>query len=105
MLPVTWTSGLLARGPTILAHMTSAGDALNSLCCRYSNAIITVQSNLFCSIYDGDQVTNDQVNVPTVQPSQEKESKTQELAQAIKDIMAAQNPAQQPGFVSLITQA
>jgi len=48
------------------------------------------------------------VNVPTVQPSQEKESKAQELAQVIKDIMAAQtaqNPAQQPGFVSLITQA
>ena len=57
---------------------------------------------------DGDQATSDQVNIPTVQPSQEKESKTQELAQVIKDIMAAQsaqNPAQQPGFVSLITQA
>ena len=39
---------------------------------------------------DGDQVTNDQVNVPTAQPSQEKESKAQELAQVIKDIMAAQ---------------
>ena len=57
---------------------------------------------------DGDQVTNDQVNIPTIQPSQEKESKAQELAQVIKGIMAAQtaqNPAQQPGFVSLITQA
>jgi len=57
---------------------------------------------------DGDQATSDQVNVPTIQPSQEKESKAQELAQVIEDIMAAQsaqNPAQQPGFVSLITQS
>ena len=57
---------------------------------------------------DGDQAISDQVNIPTIQPSQEKESKAQELAQVIKDIMAAQsaqNPAQQPGFVSLITQA
>jgi len=60
-----------------------------------------------CKI-DGDQVTNDQVNVPTAQLSQEKESKAQELAQVMKDIMAAQtaqNRAQQPGFVSFITQA
>jgi len=62
----------------------------------------------FSSDPDRDQVTNNQVNVPTVQPSQDKGSKAQELAQVIKDIMAAQttqNPAQQPGFVSLITQA
>jgi len=57
---------------------------------------------------DGDQATGDHVNVPTVQPSQGKESKAQELAQVINDIMAAQsaqNPARQPGFASLITQA
>ena len=57
---------------------------------------------------DGDHAPNDQVNVPTVQPSQEKESKAQELVQIIKNIMAAQSiqiPAQLPGFVSLISQA
>ena len=50
---------------------------------------------------DGNRVTNDQVNVPIAQPSQEKEPKEQELDQVIKDIMAAQtvqNPAQQPGL-------
>ena len=57
---------------------------------------------------DGDQAPNDQVNVPTVQPSQEKESKAQELAQIIKNIMTAQStqiPTQLPDFVSLISQA
>jgi len=57
---------------------------------------------------DGDQDPNDQLNVPTVQPSQEKESKAQELAQIIKNIITAQSaqiPAQLPGFVSLISQA
>ena len=40
---------------------------------------------------DGDQGPKNQVNVPTLQPSQEKESKAQELAQMIKNIMAAQS--------------
>ena len=59
-------------------------------------------------VYDGDQAPNDQVNIPTVQPSQEKGSQTQELAQIIKNIMTAQSaqiPAHIPVFVSLITQA
>jgi len=53
------------------------------------------------------QASNDHVNIPTVQPSQEKDSKAQELAQIIKNIMAesVQIPAQLPGFVSLISQA
>ena len=54
------------------------------------------------------QASNDHVNIPTVQPSQEKDSKAQELAQIIKNIMivqSAQIPAQQPRFVSLIIQA
>ena len=38
---------------------------------------------------DRDQALNDQVNIPTSQPSQEKGSKAQELAQIIKDIKAA----------------
>jgi len=38
---------------------------------------------------DGDQALNDQVNIPTTQPSQEKGSKAQKLAQIIKDIKAA----------------
>jgi len=57
---------------------------------------------------DGDQAPNDQVNVPIVQPCQEKESKAQESAQIIKNIMPAQSaqiPAQLPGSVSLISQA
>ena len=61
-----------------------------------------------CPITDGDQAPNDQVNIPTVQPSQEKGSQTQELAQIIKNIMTAQSaqiPAHIPVFVSLITQA
>ena len=49
-----------------------------------------------------------QVNIHTVKPSQENESKAHELAQMMKNIMAtqfAQNPTWQPGFVSLIIQA
>ena len=40
---------------------------------------------------DRDQAPNDQVNIPTVQLGQEKESKAQELAQIIKNIIAAQS--------------
>jgi len=57
---------------------------------------------------DGDQALNDQVNIPTTQPSQEKESKAQELIQIVKNITVAQTaqiPTHLPGFVSLIIQA
>jgi len=70
----------------------------------------SIKSNILkvISNIDGDQTLNDQFNISTVQPSQDKWSKAQELAQIIKDIMAAQiaqNRSHQPGFVSLITQA
>jgi len=57
---------------------------------------------------DGDQAFNDLISIPTIQPSKEKESNAQELAQMIKNIMAAQSvqiPTQLPSFVSLVIQA